>query len=44
MGDAEAVVRNALATAHSAAPCILFFDELDAIVVADGVSSSREIM
>jgi SpoVK/Ycf46/Vps4 family AAA+-type ATPase len=41
VGDAEAVIRNAFATARAAAPCILFFDELDAIVVADGAASTR---
>jgi SpoVK/Ycf46/Vps4 family AAA+-type ATPase len=41
VGDAEAVIRQAFATARAAAPCILFFDELDAIVVADGASSTR---
>lgn len=32
VGDAEAVIRRAFATARSAAPCILFFDEIDAIL------------
>lgn len=32
MGEAEAIVRRAFATARAAAPCILFFDEIDSIV------------
>mmetsp|Transcript_14807 Transcript_14807/g.25092 ORF Transcript_14807/g.25092 Transcript_14807/m.25092 type:complete len:309 (-) Transcript_14807:1025-1951(-) len=32
VGDAEAVVRRAFTLARSAAPCILFFDEIDSIV------------
>ncbi|KAL3914898.1 MAG: hypothetical protein SGILL_005895 [Bacillariaceae sp.] len=31
VGEAEAVVRRAFALARSAAPCILFFDEIDSI-------------
>ena len=37
VGDAEAVVRRAFSLARSAAPCVLFFDEIDSIV---GTSSS----
>ena len=32
VGDAEAAVRRAFDLARSAAPCVLFFDEIDAIV------------
>jgi SpoVK/Ycf46/Vps4 family AAA+-type ATPase len=32
VGDAEAVVRRAFTLARSAAPCVLFFDEVDAII------------
>lgn len=32
VGDAESVVRRAFDLARAAAPCILFFDELDAII------------
>jgi len=40
VGDAEAVVRRAFALARSAAPCILFFDEIDAILgCSDGDGS-----
>jgi SpoVK/Ycf46/Vps4 family AAA+-type ATPase len=35
VGDAEAVVRRAFDLARSAAPCVLFFDEIDAIVATD---------
>jgi SpoVK/Ycf46/Vps4 family AAA+-type ATPase len=31
VGEAEAVVRRAFSLARSAAPCVLFFDEIDAI-------------
>jgi SpoVK/Ycf46/Vps4 family AAA+-type ATPase len=31
VGEAEAVVRRAFALARSAAPCVLFFDEIDSI-------------
>lgn len=33
VGDAEAEVRRAFALARQAAPCILFFDELDSLVL-----------
>jgi transitional endoplasmic reticulum ATPase len=32
VGDAEAVVRRGFSLARAAAPCVLFFDEIDAIV------------
>jgi len=32
VGEAEAVVRRAFSMARSAAPCVLFFDEIDAVV------------
>lgn len=32
VGEAEAIVRRAFATARAAAPCILFFDEIDSIM------------
>jgi hypothetical protein len=35
VGDTEAVVRRAFDLARSAAPCALFFDELDAILGSD---------
>jgi SpoVK/Ycf46/Vps4 family AAA+-type ATPase len=36
VGDAEAVVRRAFTLARSAAPSIIFFDELDALVGTNG--------
>jgi SpoVK/Ycf46/Vps4 family AAA+-type ATPase len=36
VGDAEAVIRRAFSLARSAAPSILFFDELDALVGTNG--------
>ena len=36
VGDAEAVVRRAFALARSASPCVLFFDEIDSIIGAEG--------
>ena len=39
VGEAEAVVRRAFTLARSAAPCILFFDEIDSIV---GTNSNNE--
>lgn len=39
VGDAEAVVRSAFDLARSVQPCILFFDEIDAIVGSE--SSAR---
>jgi SpoVK/Ycf46/Vps4 family AAA+-type ATPase len=32
VGDAEAVIRRAFTLARSASPCVLFFDEIDAIL------------
>jgi len=39
VGDAEAEVRRAFAIAHQAAPCILFLDELDALVTNRGIGA-----
>lgn len=39
VGDAEAVVRSAFDLARSVQPCVLFFDEIDAIVGSE--TSSR---
>ena len=39
VGDAEAVVRRAFDLARSAAPCVLFFDEIDAIIGGEGDGS-----
>jgi SpoVK/Ycf46/Vps4 family AAA+-type ATPase len=36
VGEAEAVVRRAFVLARSAAPCILFFDEIDSIFGGNG--------
>ena len=35
VGDAEAIIRRAFSTARAAAPCILFFDEIDSILGFD---------
>jgi SpoVK/Ycf46/Vps4 family AAA+-type ATPase len=47
VGDAEAEVRRAFALARQAAPCILFFDELDSLVLnraqQGGGSSSSSV-
>lgn len=40
VGQAEAVVRRAFSLARSAAPCVLFFDEIDAIVGNDGTGGA----
>jgi SpoVK/Ycf46/Vps4 family AAA+-type ATPase len=39
VGEAEAVVRRAFILARSAAPCILFFDEIDSILGCSGDNS-----
>lgn len=36
VGEAEAVIRRAFTLARSAAPCILFFDEIDSILSGGG--------
>jgi SpoVK/Ycf46/Vps4 family AAA+-type ATPase len=42
VGDAEAVVRRAFSLARAASPCILFFDEIDAIIGAhDSMNMAR---
>lgn len=42
VGEAEAVVRRAFTLARSAAPCILFFDEIDAVLGAGGDISDKK--
>jgi SpoVK/Ycf46/Vps4 family AAA+-type ATPase len=41
VGEAEAVVRRAFTLARSAAPCILFFDEIDSILGCGGDGSGH---
>ena len=41
VGEAEAVVRRAFTVARSAAPCILFFDEIDSILGSGGAINRR---
>eukprot|EP00934_Nitzschia_sp_Nitz4_P008903 Nitzschia sp. Nitz4//scaffold50_size126154//34645//37065//NITZ4_003676-RA/size126154-processed-gene-0.166-mRNA-1//-1//CDS//3329553671//8893//frame0 len=41
VGEAEAIVRRAFSLARSAAPCLLFFDEIDAIFSGSGGLSGR---
>ena len=41
VGEAESVVRRAFNLARSAAPCVLFFDEIDAIIGGDDESSGH---
>ena len=36
VGEAEAVVRRAFSLARATAPCVLFFDEIDAILGSEG--------
>jgi SpoVK/Ycf46/Vps4 family AAA+-type ATPase len=40
VGEAEAVVRRVFSLARSASPCIIFFDEIDSIVVASASNRS----
>lgn len=42
VGEAEAVVRRAFSLARSAAPCILFFDEIDTIVGTSNNASGMD--
>ena len=42
VGEAEAVVRRAFSLARSAAPCILFFDEIDTIVGTSNNSTGMD--
>lgn len=44
VGDAEAVVRRAFDLARSAAPCVLFFDEIDAIIGGEAASDGSHGM
>lgn len=44
VGEAEAVIRRAFATARSAAPCVLFFDELDAILSGRGSHAEARVL
>lgn len=39
VGEAEAVIRRAFSLARSAAPCVLFFDEIDSILETGGDGS-----
>jgi transitional endoplasmic reticulum ATPase len=41
-GESEANVRNIFDKARAAAPCVLFFDELDSVAVARGGSSGGD--
>jgi transitional endoplasmic reticulum ATPase len=40
VGDAEAVIRRGFSLARAAAPCIIFFDEIDSIVGTNASSDS----
>ena len=40
VGEAEAIVRRAFDLARSAAPCVLFFDEIDSIIGGDNTEGS----
>lgn len=42
VGEAEGVVRRAFDLARSAAPCVLFFDEIDAIIGGDDGGGNGE--
>jgi SpoVK/Ycf46/Vps4 family AAA+-type ATPase len=42
VGDAEAVIRRAFTLARSASPCVLFFDEIDAILGMDENHSNHQ--
>jgi transitional endoplasmic reticulum ATPase len=39
VGDAEAEIRKAFGIARQASPCVLFFDEIDALVTDRGIGS-----
>lgn len=41
VGDAEKVIRKSFELARASAPCILFFDEIDAIIGSDGGGDSH---
>ena len=43
VGEAEATVRKAFATARAAAPCILFFDEIDAILGSESGGDNHQM-
>ena len=43
VGEAEAIVRRAFATARAAAPCILFFDEIDSIMGSESGGGSNQM-
>lgn len=40
-GETEAIIRQLFARARLAAPCVLFFDEFDAIAMKRGLSSDQ---
>jgi SpoVK/Ycf46/Vps4 family AAA+-type ATPase len=44
VGEAEAIVRRAFTLARSVAPCVLFFDEIDAIVGSSSASVTATSM
>ena len=44
VGEAEAIVRRSFCLARSAAPCVLFFDELDAILGSHGDTEFQHAM
>jgi transitional endoplasmic reticulum ATPase len=43
VGEAEAIIRRAFATARAAAPCILFFDELDSILGSNPTGEGHQM-